>query len=133
MRRVLKRGGYLILNITNRTSYVTCSEGLYLWMKRQPIAKQLLNLAKGAVLRKGTVSDFPWRRVHSPKRFDRQLAALGFRKVKHNYFRFSPLPVPFDSLFSSVCGPVGRFMEKLTESPIGFIGGGYLVLCSKKE
>ena len=24
-------------------------------------------------------------------------------------------------------------MERLTESPIGFIGAGYLVLCSKEE
>ena len=133
MRRVLKKGGYLILNVTNRTSYVTYSEELYLWMKRQPFVKRMLNLAKGGVLRQGAVSDFPWRRVHSPRKFDRELAARGFRKVKHNYFRFSPLPVPFDSLLRSVCGPGGRYMERLTESPIGFIGGGYLVLCSKEE
>ena len=132
MRRVLKKDGYLILNVTNRTSYLTYSEELYLWMKRQPFAKRMLNLAKEGILRQGAVSDFPWRRVHSPRQFDRELATLGLRKIKHNYFRFSPLPVPFDSLLRFLCGPAGRYMERLTESPIGFIGGGYLVLCSKE-
>lgn len=133
MSRVLKKGGFLILNVTNKNSYVTMSEQLYLWLKRQYVTKKVVDFAKGSVLGKGSASDFPFRRIHSPRRFDRTLADFGFRKIRHNYFRFSPLPVPFDSVFGSICEPMGKRMEQLTAGPFGFIGGGYLVLCSKER
>jgi hypothetical protein len=36
-------------------------------------------------------------------------------------------------MLSFVCGPVGAYMERLTDSRLGFIGGGYVVLCSSEE
>jgi hypothetical protein len=77
------------------------------------------------------LSKIPPRRLHVPWIFDRTLEEFGFRKIGHNYFRFSPFPVPCDSLLEPLCGWAGRHMEKLTVCPIGFIGGGYLVLASK--
>lgn len=133
MRRVLKKGGYLILNVTNRYSYVTLSENVYLWLKRKLITRAMLNFAKGQILHMGQVTDFPERRTHSPRQFDKEVVGLGFKKVAYNYFRFSPLPVPFDSIFGFVCGPIGRYMEGLTNSPVGLAGGGYLVLFMKAE
>lgn len=132
MNRVLKKGGHLILNVTNSSSYVTQSEAVYLWLKRNPVVKRLFSAVKGGVLRKGTVSDFPWRRIHRPKAFDRELAAFGFRKTRHNYFRFSQLPAPFDQVFGSFSSSAGRYMERWTQRPIGFVGGGYLVCCKKE-
>lgn len=133
MRRVLKKGGYLVLNITNRYSYVTSSESMYLWLKRNRLTQRVLNFVKQHILRRGRLNDFPQRRVHSPKQFDKELAALGFKKVAHNYFRFSPLPVPFDSILSFLCRPAGAYMERLTTSRFGPLGGGYLVLCSRSD
>lgn len=133
MRRVLKKRGHLILNVTNRHSYVTQSERFYFWLKRNRLSRGVLNFANEHILHRGRLNDFPKRRVHSPRQFDRDLAAAGFTKVAHNYFRFSPLPVPFESMLSFVCGPVGAYMERLTAGRLGFIGGGYLVLCSKEE
>jgi len=131
MNRVVRKGGHLILNVTNRSSYVTRSEELYLRLKRKPVVKRLLHFFKNAILRKGPISDFPSRRVHRPKQFDRELAVFGFRKIRHNYFRFSLLPAPFDALLGSLSLAAGRYMERWTQSPIGFIGGGYLVFCKK--
>jgi len=132
MRRVLRKGGYLILNVTNSLSYVALSDEVYQWVKRKRPVKRVLSLIKERLLSRGPVSTIPLRRLHLPEKFDRELATFGFQKIKHNYFRFSPLPIPFNSLLRSVCDYTGRYMERLTASPIGFIGGGYLVLCVKR-
>lgn len=134
MHRVLKPGGYLILNVTNRYSYLGMLDGAYRWLKKHDATRHLLRFVKGGLLGQGELHDFPERRTHSPRAFDRTLAAFGFRKTAHNYFHFSPLPPPLDSVFPAMCKPAGQWLERLTDRPLGrLLGGGYLVMASKES
>jgi ubiquinone/menaquinone biosynthesis C-methylase UbiE len=131
MNRVIKRGGHLILNVTNRYSYTTLFETPYRWLKKSSVGLATLGGIKRLMGRE-EVHEFPDRRTHSPAGFDRALSEFGFMKVRHNYFHFSPLPIPFDNLLRFLCQPVGRRMESFTSSPLGSLGGGYLVM-SRRE
>lgn len=133
LKRVLKPGGHLILNVTNRYSYLTISENVYIGFKKLPGVRSAVSVVRGWIHGDRRVTDIPDHRVHSPGRFDEKLAEHGFRKVAHNFFRFSPLPVPLNSLFPSVCRSVGQWMERFTRGPLGYLGGGYIVLARRGE
>lgn len=134
MRRVLKPGGCLILNVSNN-SYMVLIDGAYRRMKKHSVTRRVLRFLKRRVLGKGEIRDLPDRRTHSPREFNREMARHGFRVVDYNYFHFSPLPPPLDSVFDSWCRPLGQQMERaLTKAPrLGrLLGGGYL-LAARKE
>lgn len=131
MRRVLRSGGYLIVNVTSRYAYLNWLDGPYRMFKRYGPTRKLMAFLKERILRRGPLHDFPHRRTHSLAVFDRTLAEYGFRKVKHNVFHFSPLPTPLDSLLP-VLHTLGARMERLTRHPLGrLLGGGYIVLAQK--
>lgn len=133
MKRVVKPGGYIILNVTNKYAYINVLDGLYRWLKKQRQTKAGLNFVKQRVLRKTNLRVLPDRRTHSPWRFDKVLEAHHLKKIRHNFFHFSPLPTPFDSVFSVICRPIGMHMESLTNSAIArFLAGGYLVVARKE-
>ena len=130
--RVLRPGGHLILNVTNQYAYIGWLDGPYRLLKKSKIGWATLDWLKRALARKGPLSILPDRRTHSPHLFDRELGRAGLRKVSHNYFHFSPLPMPLDSVFPGVSRPIGRMMEGLTRNPIAvLLGGGYLVMARK--
>ena len=132
MKRVLGSGGYLILNVTNRYADIGTFEGLYRWSKKWGATRRVVGFVKERVLRKGKLHNFPDRRTHSPLQFNRTFAKYGFQKVSHNYFHFSLLPTPLDSVFSTVCKPVGKWMERFTVSRIAILlAGGYLAMFKK--
>ena len=132
MTRVLKPGGYLIVNVTNRYSFVTISENAYKRVKTIAPVRRVLSVARRWILRDGTLTDIPWNRTHAPGQFDRELNRYGYQKLTHNYFRFSPVPVPLDSLFPSGCRAAGSWMERFSRGPLGILGGGYLVMARKQ-
>ena len=132
MNRVLHPGGILILNVTNRIGYLNWFDNLYRWLKAQPPARKVIRLLKEKVLHRGELHDFPDRRTHLPARFDKKLTRFGFKKVSHNFFHFSPLPMPLDSAFFGICQSLGRRMERLTASPLApLLAGGYLLIAEK--
>ena len=132
MHRVLKPGGLLILNVTNRYSYLGILDGVYRWLKKHRATRRLLGLVKSRLLGRGELHDFPDRRTHVPHAFDRDLVAFGFTKTGHNYFHFAPLPTPLDSVFAAWCKPAGRWLERFTDRPLGrLLGGGYLVMARR--
>jgi ubiquinone/menaquinone biosynthesis C-methylase UbiE len=133
MKRVLKPGGYMILNVTNKYSYLTISDNLYTGFKNLPGARSAVSVVRGWIHGDSRVTDIPDHRIHSPRQFDRKLAEYGFKKIAHNFFRFSPLPTPLNSLFPSLCCSVGQWMERFSRGPLGYLGGGYLVLARKAE
>jgi ubiquinone/menaquinone biosynthesis C-methylase UbiE len=133
MKRVLKPGGHLILNVTNKYSYLTVSDNIFMGLKKLPAVRVAVSRIRGLVAGDSRITDIPNHRVHSPRQFDRKLAEHGFRKVAHNFFRFSPLPVPLNALFSGVCHRVGQRMERFSRTPLGIIGGGYLVLARRTD
>ncbi len=132
INRVLRDGGHMILNVTNRYSYTGCLDNPYRWLKRHSATRSVVSVLKRS-LGRGPLTDFPERRTHSPWQFDRTLGNFGFRKVRHNYFHFSPLPVPLATVFSSFCLPIGKRMEALSAGPLGVLGGGYLVMARKER
>jgi len=133
MRRVLTRNGYLILNVTNRYSYVTLSENLYKRVKKVRFIRRALAVLRRWIVQEGQLTEIPNNRTHAPRQFDRDLRKYGFHKVTHNFFRFSPLPVPLDWLFPSTCRAIGRWMERFSRRPLGILGGGYLVMARKER
>jgi ubiquinone/menaquinone biosynthesis C-methylase UbiE len=134
MNRVLRPGGYMVLNVSNRYAYPGVLVVGYLWAKRHDATRSVLRLVKGKVLKRGDeLSEYPDRRTHSPAAFDRELLEFGFRKVDHRYFHFSPVPVPLDALAPNVLKPVGKWMERFTDRPAGrWLGGGYIVIAQKE-
>jgi ubiquinone/menaquinone biosynthesis C-methylase UbiE len=133
MKRVLKPGGHLILNVTNKFSYITISENIFLGFKKLPGVRSAVSVVRGWLSGDSRVTDIPSHRVHSPWKFDRKLAEHGFGKLAHNFFRFSPLPVPLNSILHPICRPIGHWMERFSRRPIGIIGGGYLVLARRTD
>lgn len=134
MNRVLRKGGFLILNVTNKYSYIRILEGASARIKQNTATKSMLDFIKSRLLRNGKGSDrplIPDRRVHSPKAFDRQIVVYGFEKITHNYFHFGLLPKPLDSILRYINEPISEKMEALTDSPFGIFGGGYLVIARK--
>jgi ubiquinone/menaquinone biosynthesis C-methylase UbiE len=133
IHRVLKEGGYLILNVTNRFCPNRVMGLPYLWSKQWAPTRAILDFMKSRVLRKGSTNPLPFFRAHSPGAFDRTLSKAGFDKLNHNYFHFSPLPPPFSALFGVITSPISNLMEKLSRSPLGFLGGGYIVIAKTRR
>ncbi len=134
MRRVLRTGGHLILNVNNRRSYLGMLYGPFQWLKKPRVTRRILQFVKRHVLGRGDLHDLPDRRTHSPRGFDEELASLGLRKVSHNYFHFSPLPAPLDSALPGICLRLGKQMERLTQRSLGaWLAGGYLVMAQKVD
>jgi hypothetical protein len=131
MGRVLKSRGYLILNVTNRFAYIGILEELYRWAKSGRVGWAVLSFIKQQLLRREELHRFPDRRTHSPFQFDRVLKEHGFEKITHNYFHFSPLPTPLDSVLGPACSRIGKLMERFTVSRLAtLLGGGYLARVS---
>ena len=131
MGRVLKPGGHMILNVTSRYAYLNWIDEPYRWMKKRSATRALLNFLKKGVLGRGEIHDLPDRRTHAVSAFDRTMRRHGFVKSAHNYFGFSPLPIPLDSVFPFI-RKIGKRMEGWTRGPLGrFFGGGYLVMARK--
>lgn len=132
MRRVLKPRGHVIISVPNRYSYVTVSERAYIGLTRFSTIRTLATFFKRRIVGKGGLAEFPERRTYSPRRFDGMLRAHGFEKITHNYYRFSPYPVPLDSVFRVSNSRASIWMdERLTRHVFGIIGSGYLVLARK--
>jgi len=132
MKRVLKPDGYLVLNVSVRFSYAGLPVTLYLWVKRHPSTRRLLHVVKNRLLGRSGITEWPDRRSHSPRRFDKKLQQLGFTKVSFNYFNFAPLPSPLDSLLPRAAGRVSQWMERFsTKEASRWIASGYLVMARR--
>src|SRR5690349_8022592 len=111
--RVLRPGGLVAINITNRYAYIIWLDAMYRWLKTRPASRRVLDVIKRK-LGGGPLNNFPDHRTHAPAAFDMTLARHGFRKITHNYFHFSPLPMPLDNVVPGIARPIGRAMERLT-------------------
>lgn len=128
LQRVLKKDSYLIVNITNKYCPMGILSRPYTWLKSQPLGTAILNFLKERILRRGQITRIPSRRTHSPRKFNKTLTGMGLIIVSHNYFEFTPLPSPFTELLGHIIDPIGARMENFTRSPLGFLGGGYIVM-----
>jgi ubiquinone/menaquinone biosynthesis C-methylase UbiE len=133
MRRVLRPGGALILNVTARVSYTGLLEAGYAALKKIDVVRSVLNGVKDGIFKRGPVIVVPARRTHSPRKFDRTLENYGFRKLDHRYFHFAPLPIPLDFPFASIGKSAGKWMERFSHTSLGPLGRGYIVMATKSE
>lgn len=132
LSRVLKPGGILIVNITNKYAIRRWSLFLFENLKTIPFLLHGMNFLKERILYKGKVVQFPFKpRTHSPKKFDNFLKTHGFNKISHNYFSFCIMPYPFDTLLSFISVPVRRYLEKFSEYNMIVWGTGYIVKVRK--
>jgi len=58
------------------------------------------------------------------------LNKAGLFKLSQNYFGFSLLPYPFDTILGFITIPIRKCMEKLSKYGLVLFGTGYLV-CAK--
>ena len=132
INRTLKKGGFLIINVTNKYSVAKWTSGLFEKAKSNKRMFNFFNFFKEKVLNKGKLHYFPFRpRVHSPKGFDSLMAQNGYEKIRHNYFDFAIFPAPLDTLLGFVTTPLRRYMEKFSQRNMVFNGTGYIVLFKK--
>ncbi len=128
LHRILKPGGLLVLNVTNRHAIKRLTSPLLEPLKNNRALFGLLNRIKRDVLKKGPLIRFPFQpRTHSPMKYDRFLKENGFRKLDHRYFAFSILPYPFDTVFGFVTLPIRKFLERFASKNMLFWGTGYIV------
>ncbi|MEM7037231.1 MAG: hypothetical protein AAF570_09650, partial [Bacteroidota bacterium] len=93
----------------------------------------MANFFKEKVLRRGKLNYFPFRpRTHVPKEFDAFLDQLGLDKISHNYFDFSIMPAPIDTVFGFVTIPIRKRMERNSHKNRTLTGTGYIV-CARKR
>ena len=132
--RVLKPEGILILNVTNRFAVRRWSLFAVEKLKSVKLFYAAMNFAKQKILKKGGVVRFPFKpRTHSPSSFDRFLIANGFEKISHNYFAFSIMPYPLDTLLSFISVPIRKYMENFSSRNMILFGTGYIVKVRKKN
>jgi ubiquinone/menaquinone biosynthesis C-methylase UbiE len=129
--RVLKPGGVLLINITNKYAIRNWTTQMIEKLKGSKSLFAVMNFIKQIILKKGKLHHFPFKpRVHSPKAFDKFLESKGFEKLSHNYFSFSILPAPFDTLFGFATIPIRKYLERYSEKNMILNGNGYIV-CSR--
>lgn len=134
LRRVLKPGGILILNVTNTLSIKRLTSPFLEPLKRNETLFRLFNAVKRDVLKKGALVRFPFQpRTHVPWEFDNFLREKGFGTLAHRYFAFSILPYPFDTVMGFITIPVRRYLERYSSKNLPFLGTGYIVKARKEE
>lgn len=72
-------------------------------------------------------TSFPKTRLHVPRHLAKKAEKVGLIKKDVAYFHFSPLPVPLNSIFPSLCRRFGLKMETLSKSRLGFLGRGCIM------
>jgi ubiquinone/menaquinone biosynthesis C-methylase UbiE len=126
--RILKKNGLLIVNVTNKYAVRRWTMPLFTAVKSLPGVFFILNFIKTKLLGKEKLNRFPFRpRVHSPSAFDGLLKSKGFEKISHNYFDFSLMPYPFDTIFDFLLLKIRKNMEKRSSSNAWLTGNGYIV------
>jgi ubiquinone/menaquinone biosynthesis C-methylase UbiE len=119
--RILKRGGFAIITLSNRLSLARVFE---------PVAHSLLGQKikgwlKKLLFKKQTML-YPPFRTHIPRFFDKKAEKIGMKLSEYNFFHFSLLPWPFNRLLPRFYVATGLKMEKLSRTKLGFLGRGYI-------
>ena len=130
--RLLKPGGILILNITNKYSINQLTARIFTRLKNNNTVFKIMQYVKRELFRKGDIVRFPFiPRTHSPFQLDKYLQNHGLRKCSHRYFAFCIFPYPFDTLMSFLTTPVRKYFERFSSSNMIFWGTGYIVKAKK--
>lgn len=134
VKKVLKPGGILILNVTNSQAVRRWTLGPVTKLKQLSLFRKLAAFIKTKVLHQGTLNHFPFFiRTHAPASFDQFLERKGFRKLGHRYFDFSILPYPLDTVFYKALLQKRKAKEQKADEDHHLSGCGYIVMAQKQE
>ena len=128
--RIMKPGGYLIVNITNKLGYSGILVPYTNSLKQIRVFNILGNKIKKFFSSKNEqVSILPFKpRRHFPWQFRSSLEKAGFAFVEDIYLSFSLLPSPLSTLFKRITDPIDKKMHLLNKSPFRIFGDCYLVV-----
>ena len=131
LNRVLKQDGYLVISVTNKFSPVGVFDGILDFIKTN---RALLAISNSIMKLLGNNPVLPRTfkiRKHSPKVFIENLERAGFEIQTKRYFYMLPWPHPIDRLFPRATHFIGSKIEFLSNSPLGFLSEGFLVVAKK--
>ena len=125
--RLLKKDGYLIINVSNKLGYSTCLNFITYYFKQNLIFKfiksKLFKFKYGIV-------NFSIRKHRVPE-FKKTLEKLDFQIKQEKYIGFSLFPAPFLTLFNFLTRKIDLKLELLSKTKMKIFGASYIVLCKK--
>jgi ubiquinone/menaquinone biosynthesis C-methylase UbiE len=135
LQRILKPGGYLIINVTNIFGYSTSLNSLTNLVKRIPFIMGLLSIIRKQSLKSEHGADnlgFSPRK-HFVSNFKKSLNVSGFRIRKNISHHFSILPAPFSTLTESIFGNIDAKLDFLGNTPLKIFSSSNLICAEKVE
>ena len=134
MNRILKPGGYLIINISNKLGYASSLNILTNLTKRIPYVMNFLSVIRKRVLKSEYGADnlgFTPRK-HFLFTFKKSLRVSGFEVKKNISHHFSLLPPPFSTLTQGIFGNIDAKLDFLGKTPLKVFSASNLI-CAKKS
>jgi len=134
MNRILKPGGYLIINISNKLGYASSLNILTNLIKRIPYVMNFLSVIRKRVLKSEYGADnlgFTPRK-HLLFTFKKSLRVSGFEVEKNISHHFSLLPAPFSTLTQGIFGNIDAKLDFLGKTPLKVFSASNLI-CAKKS
>ena len=134
MNRILKPGGYLIINISNKLGYSSSLNILTNLIKRIPYVMNFLSVIRKRVLKSEYGADnlgFTPRK-HFLFTFKKSLRVAGFEVKKNISHHFSLLPAPFSTLTQGIFGNIDAKLDFLGKTPLKVFSASNLI-CAKKS
>tara|TARA_B100001750_G_C15473992_1_gene581427 strand:+ start:131 stop:967 length:837 start_codon:yes stop_codon:yes gene_type:complete len=134
MNRILKPGGYLIINISNKLGYASSLNILTNLIKRIPYVMNFLSVIRKRVLKSEYGADnlgFTPRK-HFLFTFKKSLRVSGFEVEKNISHHFSLLPAPFSTLTQGIFGNIDAKLDFLGKTPLKVFSASNLI-CAKKS
>ena len=134
MNRILKPGGYLIINISNKLGYASSLNILTNLIKRIPYVMNFLSVIRKRVLKSeyGTDNLGFTPRKHFLFTFKKSLRVSGFEVKKNISHHFSLLPAPFSTLTQGIFGNIDAKLDFLGKTPLKVFSASNLI-CAKKS
>lgn len=133
IHRVLKPGGWLIINVTNRRGYTGCLSPINLRIRRLPgviaIASPIRRLLVGSPVDAQRLDFIP--RKHVCSNFRSSMERHGLKVKKDIFMNFSLLPAPFCTLMSRLTGSLDSRLDALDSTFLRGLGSCYIALGQK--
>ena len=135
MHRILKPGGYLIINVSNKLGYATSLNILTNTVKKLPYVMRLFSIIRKRILGREYDSDnlgFAPRK-HFVFKFKRILAESNFAVQKNISHHYSLFPAPISTLTHSILRKVDHWLDFLGRTPLRVFAASNLICAQKSD
>lgn len=132
--RVLTVGGTAILSVRNRFALgrpLIAIRDLLASLPGIGAAVELAMRCLRALLRRDPDRGKVFARRELPWRFRRDLRRCGLVPLEQAFYHFSVFPPAFERSFPTFCITVGTRLERLSRTPLGYVGRGLIVKARK--